>query len=108
MRELTPSSQNKNEPLLPSQIQGLLCKVPLDSIPQQGFDAPLKEALLVQIDDTNDSGKGMSGALVRSFRSKDVAGIVLGSVKLQMTCRDATTEIKGFIFVSANRIIETI
>jgi len=100
--------KNKNEPLLPRQIQGSLCKVPLGSIPQQGFDAPLKEALFVQTDGANHSGKGMSGGLVRSSRSKNVAGIVLGSVELQITCRDATAEIKGFIFVGASRIIETI
>jgi hypothetical protein len=102
-------AKDSNEPLLPRQIRGTLRNVPLQGIRQQGFDAPLREALFAQTDTANRSGKGMSGSIVHSTQSYQVAGIVLASGDLQRSIQDITIEtLEGFIFARAGRIIEAI
>lgn len=101
-------AENRNEPLLPKHIRGSLRSIPLQEIPQHGFDAPLREALFAQTDTENRSSKGMSGGIVHSTQSNQVAGMVLASGDFQLSIHNQITEaLSGFVFVNADRIVET-
>jgi hypothetical protein len=99
--------ENRNEPLLPKQLQGAFRIIPLKGIPQHGFDAPLREAFFAQTKQGNLSGKGMSGGIVRNMNGGQLAGLVLASGEFTYSIQNQVVEkLNGFIFANANRILE--
>lgn len=105
----TALAENRNEPLLPRHIRGMLRSIPLQDIPQHGFDAPLLEALFAQTNAENRSSKGMSGGIVHGTQTNQVAGMVLASGDFELSVQDQAIEaLSGFVFVSADRIREAI
>lgn len=103
------TKENRNEPLLPKQLQGTFRILSLKGIRQRGFDAPLREAFFAQTKEGNISGKGMSGGIVHNMNGERLAGVVLASGDFTYSIQNKTVEkLNGFIFANANRILEAL
>ncbi len=105
----TALAVNRNEPLLPDEIEGTVRSIPLQHVPQFGFDAPLREAFFAQTRTDKRSGKGMSGGLVYAANNDEPAGIVLASGDFGVSSNGRVLDtFCGFIFAGSIRIIEAL
>lgn len=105
-------AENRNEPLLPKGIMGTFHAIPLQELlkeEQNGFNAPLREFYFAETNDQNRNTEGMSGSVIRAIGSDQIAGVMLGKCDLTLSGNGlASKKIDGFIFTSAERILETL
>lgn len=96
-------SLRSSEPLAPLRLCGTVRTVPLGTLTQNGFGAPLRAAYFAQAD--RPLGKGASGGPVyldgRGTNVR-VVGVLLASAEMQQG------QLVGFVFASSDRIIETL
>lgn len=98
----------KLEPLLPLRIKGIVSQVPLENFTQSGFAGSLREGYFAQTAE-RPLGKGASGGPVYVDDGKDrVVGVLLGSADVRVDLDGRTTSLRGFVFASSLRIMETI
>lgn len=100
----TQLALRSSDALSPLRVRGSIKTVPLDSLTQHGFAAPLREGHFAETVE-RPLGKGASGGPVYADDTGEtgrVVGVLVGSAETQ------NPHTIGFVFASASRIIETI
>jgi len=103
-------TSGKVEALRPQVCTGSLRRLPIEDILHRGFGVRLREASFVQTVE-DPLGAGASGGLVYAADTDDavdVVGLLVGSADAQRTLGGRTSNLRGFVFVAAHRILETV